>query len=184
MKKIILALIVTFMASCSANSQVKLYLTANGVTKTATLVQNDATDDLISLLENGPVTLSMTENGGFEKVGNLPQSLTTSDVRQTAQSGDIMLYVGNVLCIFYGSNTWAYTKLGTMDDMTSNEIKEFLAGNPVEVILSLGDDASIEEINASEIHSEKVYDLNGKIVSQRPLGKGLYIINGRKTLIK
>ena len=172
------------MTLIPAKSQNKLYLTANGVTKTATLVQNDATDDLISLLENGPVTLSMTENGGFEKVGNLPQSLTTSDVRQTAQSGDIMLYVGNVLCIFYGSNTWAYTKLGTMDYMTSNEIKEFLAGNPVEVILSLGDDAGIEEINASEILSEKVYDLNGKIVSHRPLGNGLYIINGTKTLIK
>ena len=167
-----------------ANSQNKLYLTANGVTKTATWVQNDATSELISLLEKGPITLSMTENGGFEKVGNLPQSLPTSDVRQTAQSGDIMLYIGNVMCIFYGSNTWAYTKLGTLDNMNSAEIKEFLLGNPVEVILSLGDDAGIEELSASEIHTEKVFDLNGKIVSHRPLEKGWYIIDGRKTLIK
>ena len=81
------------MASISANSQTKLYLTANGMTKSATLVQNDATAELISLLEKGPITLSMTENGGFEKVGNLPQSLSTSDVRQTAQSGDIMCFI-------------------------------------------------------------------------------------------
>ena len=172
------------MAFCSANSQVKLYLTANEVTKTATLVSNEATEELISLLEKGPITLSMTENGGFEKVGNLPQSLPTSDVRQTAQSGDIMLYIGNVVCIFYGSNTWAYTKLGTLDNMTSTEIKEFLSGNPVEVNLSLGNDSGIEEMNASEINEKRVFDLNGNIVSQRPLVKGIYVIDGKKTLIK
>ena len=127
----ILTLIVSLMISCSANSQVKIYLTANGVTKTATLVQNNATKELITLLQNGPVNLSMTENGGFEKIGNLPKSLSTSDVRQTAKSGDIMLYLGNVLCIFYGSNTWAYTKLGILDNMASSEIREFLSGNPV-----------------------------------------------------
>ena len=172
------------MTSIATNSQNKLYLTANGVTKTATLVQNNATSELVSLLEKSPITISMTDNGGFEKVGNLPQSLTTSDVRQTAQSGDIMLYVGNVLCIFYGSNTWAYTKIGTLDNMTSGEIKEFLTGNPVEVILSLGNDAGIEEISASDIHNEKVFDLHGQEVTQRPLKKGVYLINGKKRLIK
>ena len=172
------------MTLIQANSQNKISLTANGMTKTATLVQNDATADLISLLEKGPITLSMTENGGFEKIGNLPQSLPTSDVRQIAQSGDIMLYIGNVLCIFYGSNTWAYTKLGTLDNMTSDEIKGFLSGNPVEVILSLGNDAAVEEINVSEINEKRVFDLNGNIVSQRPLVKGIYVIDGKKTLIK
>ena len=172
------------MTLIPANSQNKIYLTANGRTRTATLVQNDATAELISLLEKGPITLSMTDNGGFEKVGNLPQSLTTSDVRQTAQSGDIMLYVGNVLCIFYGSNTWAYTKLGTLDNMTSEEIKAFLSGNTVEVILSVGNDSGIEELKASEINQKEIFDLNGKKVSQRPLESGLYIIDGRKTLMK
>ena len=184
MNKYLLTLFSILMTIIPIKSQSKLYLTANGVTKTATLVQNDATSELLSLLEEGPFTLSMTENGGFEKVGNLPQSLTTSDVRQTAESGDIMLYVGNVMCIFYGSNTWAYTKLGTLDNMTAQEIKEFLSGNPVEVTLSIDRDAAVNEINASEIHDEKVFDLNGNIVIQRPLKAGLYIIDGRKTLIK
>lgn len=172
------------MSACSLHSQTKLNLTVNGVTKSATLVSNEATSELISLLEKEPLTLSMTENGGFEKVGYLPRSLTTSDIRQTAQSGDIMLYLGNVMCIFYGSNTWAYTKLGEIDNMTSDEIKEFLAGNPVEVIISSSGEAGITQIEASEIHKEKVYDLNGNIVVQRPLESGLYVINGRKTLIK
>lgn len=172
------------MASISANAQTKLYLTANGVTKTATLVKNEATDALISLLGKGPVAISMTENGGFEKIGDLPESLPTSDVRQTAQSGDIMLYIGNVMCIFYGSNTWAYTKIGKLDNMTSAEIKDFLSGNPVEVTISIDDEAGLKEIKDSGLNAESVFDLNGKTVSQRPLGKGCYIIDGRKTLIK
>lgn len=184
MKKIILALIVTFMASCSVNSQVKLYLTANGVTKTATLVENEATAELISLLEKEPISLTMTENGGFEKVGDLPHSLPTSDMRQTAQSGDIMLYIGNVICIFYGSNTWAYTKLGTMDNMTSSEIKEFLSGNPVSVSLSLEDNADVKQVKISGDKEEKVYDLKGNLISKRPLLSGVYIINGKKTLVR
>ena len=105
MNKYLLLISFILMTFIPSNSQNKLYLTANGVTKTATLVQNEATSELISLLEKEPINLSMTENGGFEKVGNLPQSLPTSDVRLTAQSGDIMLYIGNVLCIFYSSNT-------------------------------------------------------------------------------
>lgn len=172
------------MTLIPAKGQNKLYLTANGVTKTATLVQNEATTKLISLLESGPITVSMTENGGFEKVGNLPESLPTSDVRQTAQSGDIMLYIGNVMCIFYGTNTWAYTKLGTLDNMTSSEIKEFLTGNPVSVSISLEENADVNEVKISDINKEIVYDLSGNLVLTRPLIAGLYIINGKKTIIR
>ena len=172
------------MTSCSINSQVKLYLTVNGVTKTAMLEENNATQELIALLKKDSITLSMTENGGFEKVGNLPQSLPTSDVRQTARSGDIMLYVGNVMCIFYGSNTWSYTKLGTLEDMTSAEIKKFLSGDPVIVSLSLDDTADIKQVTISDIKGDKVYDLRGNLITHRPLLAGVYIINGKKTLIK
>ena len=184
MNKYFLLISLIFMTLLQANSQNKIYLTANGETKTATLVQNGATSELISLLKKGSITLTMTENGGFEKVGNLPQSLTTSDVRQTAHSGDIMLYIGNVMCIFYGSNTWAYTKLGTMDNMTSSEIKEFLSGNPVSVSLSLEDMADVKQVKSSDVKEEKVYDLKGNLITSRPLFTGVYIINGKKTLIR
>ena len=184
MNKYFLLISFILMTFIQANSQNKIYLTANGVTKTATLVRNDATANLISLLEKGPLTLSMTENGGFEKVGNLPQSLPTSDVRQTAQSGDVMLYIGNVLCIFYGSNTWAYTKLGTLDNMTSSDIQKFLSGNPVNVTLSLEQMADIQQVKISDIKEEKVYDLKGNLIIKRPLIAGVYIINGKKILIR
>ena len=182
--KIYFILFIFLMASISSNSQTKLYLTANGITKTATLVKNDATAELISLLEKGPLSLSMTENGGFEKVGNLPQSLSTSDVSQTARSGDIMLYLGKFICIFYGSNSWSYTKLGTLDNMNSDEIKEFLTGNPVIVSLTLGDYADVNKVQISDDKKDKVYDLNGNLISGRPLLSGVYIINGKKILIK
>lgn len=172
------------MASFTANSQTKLYLTVNDVTKTATMVKNEATDELISLLEKGPVTLSLTDNGGFEKIGDLPQSLTTSDERQTAVSGDIMLYIGKVICFFYGSNTWAYTKLGTLDNMNSSQIKEFLKGNTIKMTLSVENEAGIVENNVSDLNHGKIYDLNGNLVNHRPLLSGLYIVDGKKTLIK
>lgn len=172
------------MASSTINSQVKVYFSANGTTKTATLINNEATTELISLLENGPINLSMSEYGGFEKIGNLPQNLPTSDVTQTAQSGDIMLYLGNVMCIFFGSNTWAYTKLGTMDNLSSKEIKEFLSGDPVSVSISLEDNAVVEIMKISEIKEEKVYDLKGTPVNTRPLLAGVYIINGKKTIVR
>ena len=63
--------------------------------------------------ENGPLTLSLHEYGGFEKVGPLGQSLPTEDRQITTRSGDIVLYQGNQLVLFYGSNSWSYTKLST-----------------------------------------------------------------------
>ena len=184
MKANLLVLILILMASIPANSQNKLYLTANGTTKSATLVDNEATHKLISLLEKGPISLSLSDNGGFEKIGTLPQSLPTSDVRQTAQSGDIMLYVSNVLCFFYGSNTWTYTKIGTFDGMSSAEIKEFLSGNQVSLSLSPGNTAATNDVNVSDSREGKVYDLNGKLITARPLQPGIYITNGKKILVK
>ena len=88
------------------------------------------------------------------------------------------------MCIFYGSNTWAYTKLGTLDNMTTEEIKEFLSGNPVSVSLSLEDMASVKQVKISDVKEEKVYDLKGNLILNRPLFAGIYIINGKKTLIR
>lgn len=189
MKKYLLSLLL-FCPYITANSQCMntqdiLYISANGITQTATLVENEAVNSLKELLRKGPITISMTENGGFEKVGDLPQSFPTSDVRQTAKSGDIMLYTGSVLCIFYGSNTWAYTKIGTIDNMTSAEIKNFLAGNPAEVTLSIdNEESSADERKVSASDNSTVYDLDGNLIGRRPLNPGVYIIDGIKTVYK
>ncbi|MDE5807789.1 MAG: hypothetical protein K2H76_06695 [Muribaculaceae bacterium] len=98
-----------------AHSQTKILLTIGDRTMTASLVDNAAARELKELLEKAPITIQMNDYGGFEKVGTLPQSFTTSNSQITTDPGDIMLYQGNNMVIFYGSNSWSYTRLGKID---------------------------------------------------------------------
>ena len=92
----------------------KLKIDVGGQTFTATLEKNDATTALIAML---PVTLSMSDYSGFEKVGSLGASLPANNAQTTTQTGDIVLYNGNQIVIFYGSNSWSYTRLAHVDDL-------------------------------------------------------------------
>ena len=116
----------------------KMYLTIDGRTETATLVDNSATQELVAALQNGPITVTLNDNH-FEIWGSLGRSLTTSNEQVSAQPGDIVLYSGQYICIFYGSNSYSYTRLGHIDGLTESELYTFLkAGqNNVKVKLSL-----------------------------------------------
>ena len=105
-------------------------------TFTATLEDNAAVGALVEMMENGPVTIRMSDYAGFEKVGALGSSLPTSNRQTTTQAGDIVLYQGNQIVMFYGSNSWSYTRLGTIDDLTS--WTEALGSGDVSVTFSLG----------------------------------------------
>ena len=70
------------------------------------------------MMEDGPVVLQMSDYSGFEKVGALGQSLPTNNSQTTTHTGDIVLYNGNQIVIFYGSNSWSYTRLGKIDDLS------------------------------------------------------------------
>ena len=87
-------------------------------TFTATLEENAAVDALVEMMEHGSVTIQMSDYAGFEKVGALGSSLPTSNRQTTTQAGDIVLYQGNQIVLFYGSNSWSYTRLGKIDDLT------------------------------------------------------------------
>lgn len=93
----------------------KLKIEVGGHSFTATLEQNDATAALVDML---PLTISMSDYSGFEKVGSLGASLPTSNAQTTTQEGDVVLYNGNQIVIFYGSNSWSYTRLARVDDLT------------------------------------------------------------------
>ena len=80
-----------------------------------------------ALQERLPITVKMSMYGGFEQVGSLGQSLPRNDKRITTNAGDIMLYSGNQIVIFYGSNTWAYTKLGRITNKTPSQLAEILS---------------------------------------------------------
>lgn len=130
----------SYSASKGENMSVsKIKVTINGVTKTAILEENAATKALAEKLQKGNITYNAHDYGGFEKVGDLGFNLPTEDRQMTSQSGDIFLYVGSSLVIFYGENSWSYTKIGTLEGMTKSEVKEFLRGGMgnVSVTLSL-----------------------------------------------
>ena len=111
------------------------YLTVEGVTFPATFADNQGAEALADLLTDGPLTLSMEDYGSFEKVGSLGQSLPTSNTHITTQSGNIVLYQGNQIVLFYGSNAWSYTPLGQVTDLTGWQ--EALGHGDVTVTFSL-----------------------------------------------
>lgn len=83
---------------------------------TVTLESSEVVDALVNMMNDAPIMIQMSDYSSFEKVGPLGTSLPTSNKQTTTQSGDIVLYNGNQIVIFYGSNSWSYTRLGKIDD--------------------------------------------------------------------
>lgn len=102
----------------------------------AELYSNDTTEELVGLLEEKDLVMSASNYGGFEKVCSIGQSLTRNDTQISTEPGDIMLYSGNQMVIFYDTNSWAYTPIGHID-ATQNELKTFLSGSETEVTVRL-----------------------------------------------
>ena len=82
---------------------------------------NAAVEELLNMMKEGPVTVQMDDYSGFEKVGPLGKSLTASNSQTTTAAGDIVLYNGNNIVMFYGSNSWSYTRIGKIDDLSDWE---------------------------------------------------------------
>ena len=101
------------------------------------LENNSATHELTKELKKGNVTVNASEYGGFEKVGELGFSLPTSDENMGTVPGDIVLYQGDKISLFYGSHSWSYTKLGKIDNVDSNKLKEVLGSGNVILEFSL-----------------------------------------------
>lgn len=113
----------------------KMNLQIGNSSFTATLESNEAVDALVVMMNDAPLVIQMSDYSGFEKVGTLGTSLPTSNKQTTAQSGDIVLYNGNQIVIFYGSNSWSYTRLGKIDDLSGWE--DALGSGDVTVTFSL-----------------------------------------------
>lgn len=122
-------------ASPKESTDMKMNLQIGDSTFTATLEENSAVESLLGLMETAPLVIQMSDYSGFEKVGSLGTNLPTSNQQTTAQSGDIVLYNGNQIVIFYGTNSWSYTRLGKVDDLT--EWKEALGNDDITVTFSI-----------------------------------------------
>ena len=102
-----------------------LLLTIDGTAVDVQWENNAAVAELYALAQNA-ITVNTTAYGGFEQVGSLPQSFSRSDVQMTTHSGDIVLYSGNQLVVFFGSNSWSYTKLGHISGLSGDDLAALL----------------------------------------------------------
>lgn len=125
-----------FQVETEEEAEMKLTVQVDGTTFSATLENNAAVDAFVEMMEQAPVVIEMSDYSGFEKVGSLGQSLPASNSQMTTQAGDIVLYNGNQIVIFYGSNSWSYTRLGKIDDLSGWE--EALGSGDVTVTFSIG----------------------------------------------
>lgn len=165
-------------------SENKINITIDGRSMSATLADNVATKALVEKLANGPIAITMNNYGGFEKVGALPWSLPSSDTQITTKPGDIMLYMSNNIVIFYGQNSWAYTPLGVLETTDPKEISSFVGSGNKQVTIALDNLSEIGKISIESDTKEKVFSLDGKEISGRPLSPGFYIVNNKKVYVK
>ncbi len=117
--------------------EMTLQMTISGTAVNVKWEENESVKALKTLCKNGPLTIQMSMYGGFEQVGRIGRSLPRADVQTTTEAGDIVLYSGNQLVIFYGSNAWAYTRLGHVTDKTAQEMAELLGNGDVTVTIEL-----------------------------------------------
>lgn len=106
-------------------------------TLTAELAGNTSAQAFAELLREGPVTVQMHDYGNFEKVGPLPTSLPENNEKITTEPGDIILYQGNSITVYYDENTWNFTRLGKVQEVTGQELREILGAGDVEITFSL-----------------------------------------------
>ena len=97
---------------------------------------NDSVKALAELASAGPVTIQTSAYGGFEQVGPIGTSLPSNDTSIKTKAGDIMLYTSDQMVIFYGSNSWSYTRLGRITDKSSSELRDLLGGSGVTVTVT------------------------------------------------
>ena len=116
-----------------------MYLTINENKIEVTLADNCSVDALIEILKQGDIVYTADDYGGFEKVGSLGHTLPTNNSQVTTEAGDVVLYNGNQIVLFYGSNNWSYTRLGKINGYSLSELKTVLCAGEgrVQITVSL-----------------------------------------------
>ncbi len=174
-----------------ARAENKMYITIDGQTESVTLADTKAAEELMEALKQGNITVTLNDND-FEIWGALGRTLTQSDEQVEAQPGDIVLYNGSYICIFYSSNSWSYTRLGKIDGLTEQGLRSFLkAGSSgISVLLSASNPTAIRGIKGKgkDKADSACYSVSGQRVSTpanvngNANGNGLYIKNGNKII--
>ena len=101
------------------------------------LEDNSSVTAFVEKLKNGDITIQTHDYGNFEKIGSLGFSLPTNDTRITTEPGDLILYQGNQITLYYDTNTWNFTKLGKVQNLSQEELKNILGNGDVTLTFSL-----------------------------------------------
>ncbi|MDE6864577.1 MAG: hypothetical protein K2J41_09370 [Eubacterium sp.] len=118
-------------------TNMKMNVQIGNVSFTAVLEDNATALELIEMLRQEPISIDMSDYSGFEKVGSLGRSLTTNNYQTTTSAGDIVLYNGNQIVMFYGSNSWSYTRIGKIENLSGWE--EALGSGSITAVFSLAE---------------------------------------------
>lgn len=186
-----LLLAAILLTGCSKDNDVtaqimtqKLYITIDSKTLPVVLVDNVATQELVAALQEGDITYEAHDYGGFEKVGALGRSLPTSNTQITTQAGDVILYSGNQIVLFYGSNSWSYTRLGRMEYSSQAELESFLKAGQGNVMVKLSlssDETAIKSVRAASPTSADDYVSLSGVRTNIP-SRGINIKDGKKMM--
>ena len=114
-----------------------VYLKINNQVLDIELEDNSATKELVEKLKDGDVVINAEDYGGFEKVGSLGFSLPREDTNIKTTAGDIVLYQGNQISIFYNNHSWSYTKIGKVHNISVEELKTILGNGDVTLTFTL-----------------------------------------------
>lgn len=157
-------------------------ISINGKTLTAIMAANSSADALKELLEKGNLTFSASDYGGFEKVGDIGHDLPQNNEQISTEPGDIILYQGNAICLYFGKNSWSFTRLGKINYSSEKELREFLnAGEgSISVTLSLNKTTAIHNDAVSKKKADVIYNFERKPVGAKLAQNGIYIVDGKK----
>ena len=190
MKQILWLLAAILITGCTKNSETfaqtmeqKMYITIGEETHTVTMEDNVGTRALIAALQTENIVYIAHDYGNFEKVGYIGQSFPTDNHQTTTSAGDLVLYGGDNICIFYGSNSWSYTRIGKLDGLSADEVRRFVKAGEGEVNITLSLQpiyTGIQELSPNENDEGTAYTITGQIA---PKGyKGIVIKNGKKRI--
>ena len=115
------------------------YAHVNGKVLKILAAENSSADAFLDLLKSGDVPVEMHDYGSFEKVGPLGTTLPRNDEQITTEPGDVILYQGDQITIYYDVNNWSFTRLGKVQDLSQAELKDILGSGNVTVTFSLSE---------------------------------------------
>ncbi|MCD8372571.1 MAG: hypothetical protein LUD27_04655 [Clostridia bacterium] len=130
----------TGLDGAEENSEVSvMYITVNSIKLEVELAENSSVEALVEILKNSDIVYTATDYGNFEKVGDIGYTLPTNDEDITTEAGDVILYLGRNICLYYGVNSWSFTRIGKINGYSEEELRNILnaGGGSMQITISL-----------------------------------------------